>query len=197
MSSTNSSSGGKSATKLAVDHQATLDKGLKMKIKRTKPGTKTSEAKHEIVKAEQNGTSSLSSSADENNGNSNSSSNSSNKKHSSQSQSQAQQVASPTVQQQQQQQQQGTKRGSSGHRRDKTKEKATHHNQRDKNEHNSTSSSSNSSTSATDRGCSCTHEMQVNGIQQPCSSASCIRSRTSDQQINPLAQRLSNQNNSR
>lgn len=35
--------------------QATLDKGLKMKIKRTKTGTKTSEAKHEIVKAEQNG----------------------------------------------------------------------------------------------------------------------------------------------
>ena len=54
MSSTTNSSGGKSATKLSVDHQATLDKGLKMKIKRTKPGTKTSEAKHEIVKAEQN-----------------------------------------------------------------------------------------------------------------------------------------------
>lgn len=35
--------------------KATLDKGLKMKIKRTKTGTKTSEAKHEIVKAEQNG----------------------------------------------------------------------------------------------------------------------------------------------
>lgn len=38
------------AAKLA-DHSATLDKGLKMKIKRTKPGTKTSEAKHEIVKS--------------------------------------------------------------------------------------------------------------------------------------------------
>lgn len=37
--------------------QATLDKGLKMKIKRTKPGTKSSEAKHEIVKSEQNGNS--------------------------------------------------------------------------------------------------------------------------------------------
>ncbi|XP_071444793.1 zinc finger protein 608-like [Hetaerina americana] len=35
----------------AVEHSATVDKGLKMKIKRTKPGTKTSEAKHEIVKA--------------------------------------------------------------------------------------------------------------------------------------------------
>jgi hypothetical protein len=56
MSSNASKTGSSSATKLAVDHQATLDKGLKMKIKRTKPGTKTSEAKHEIVKAEQNGT---------------------------------------------------------------------------------------------------------------------------------------------
>lgn len=37
--------------KLAVEHSATVDKGLKMKIKRTKPGTKTSEAKHEIVKS--------------------------------------------------------------------------------------------------------------------------------------------------
>lgn len=43
--------------KMAVEHSATVqDKGLKMKIKRTKPGTKTSEAKHEIVKpGEQNG----------------------------------------------------------------------------------------------------------------------------------------------
>lgn len=46
---------GKTGNKVSIDHQATLDKGLKMKIKRTKPGTKTSEAKHEIVKAEQNG----------------------------------------------------------------------------------------------------------------------------------------------
>lgn len=46
------------AAKLAVEHSATVDKGLKMKIKRTKPGTKTSEAKHEIVKSneQQNGT---------------------------------------------------------------------------------------------------------------------------------------------
>ncbi|KAK9875254.1 hypothetical protein WA026_007647, partial [Henosepilachna vigintioctopunctata] len=44
------------AAKMAVEHSATVDKGLKMKIKRTKPGTKTSEAKHEIVKSnEQNG----------------------------------------------------------------------------------------------------------------------------------------------
>ncbi|XP_059478774.1 zinc finger protein 608-like isoform X2 [Neocloeon triangulifer] len=49
--------GGSSSTKAvcpaaataAVEHSATVDKGLKMKIKRTKPGTK--EAKHEIVKA--------------------------------------------------------------------------------------------------------------------------------------------------
>ncbi|KAK9497852.1 hypothetical protein O3M35_003764 [Rhynocoris fuscipes] len=34
----------------AVEHQATVDKGLKMKIKRTKPGTK-----HEIVKSGENG----------------------------------------------------------------------------------------------------------------------------------------------
>ncbi|XP_036232973.2 zinc finger protein 608 isoform X2 [Bactrocera oleae] len=45
------SGSGKSNSKMSIDHQATLDKGLKMKIKRTKPGTKTSEAKHEIVKA--------------------------------------------------------------------------------------------------------------------------------------------------
>lgn len=47
----------KSNSKMSIDHQATLDKGLKMKIKRTKPGTKSSEAKHEIVKAtdQQNG----------------------------------------------------------------------------------------------------------------------------------------------
>lgn len=55
MSSTSSGSGNSKAMKLAVDHQATLEKGLKMKIKRTKPGTKTSEAKHVIVKSEQNG----------------------------------------------------------------------------------------------------------------------------------------------
>lgn len=39
------------AGKMAIEHSATVDKGLKMKIKRTKPGTKTSEAKHEIVKS--------------------------------------------------------------------------------------------------------------------------------------------------
>ncbi|KAJ9591804.1 hypothetical protein L9F63_001621, partial [Diploptera punctata] len=55
MSSTASGAGGKTG-KMAVEHSATVDKGLKMKIKRTKPGTKTSEAKHEIVKpGEQNG----------------------------------------------------------------------------------------------------------------------------------------------
>ncbi|EGI66851.1 Zinc finger protein 609 [Acromyrmex echinatior] len=52
--------------KMAVEHSATVDKGLKMKIKRTKPGTKTSEAKHEIVKSNEiNGTVS---SQDSNNG---------------------------------------------------------------------------------------------------------------------------------
>lgn len=55
MSSNTAGQAAKAGNKVAIDHQATLDKGLKMKIKRTKPGTKTSEAKHEIVKAEQNG----------------------------------------------------------------------------------------------------------------------------------------------
>lgn len=54
MSST-TNSGTKGASKVSIDHQATLDKGLKMKIKRTKTGTKTSDSKHEIVKSEQNG----------------------------------------------------------------------------------------------------------------------------------------------
>lgn len=185
MSSTTSNTSGKSATKLAVDHQATLDKGLKMKIKRTKPGTKTSEAKHEIVKAEQNGSSSLSSiNSDANTINSISN----NKKHSTQSQSQTQQVVNSNMSQQQQQ---GTKRGSSGHRRDKTKEKTAHHNPREKNEHNSSSGNSSSSTSSgSDRVCKCTLEIQANGISQTCSNISCIRSRTADHL------RLSNQNNS-
>jgi len=87
---------------MSIDHQATLDKGLKMKIKRTKPGTKTSEAKHEIVKAEQNGTTS---STDDSN-----SSNSGSKKHSQVITPSPVTVPTPP---------QGTKRGSSGHRRDK------------------------------------------------------------------------------
>lgn len=49
--SNSGSNSNKQNNKMSIDHQATLDKGLKMKIKRTKPGTKTSEAKHEIVKA--------------------------------------------------------------------------------------------------------------------------------------------------
>ncbi|CAH1975028.1 unnamed protein product [Acanthoscelides obtectus] len=44
--------GATAASKMHIEHSATTtDKGLKMKIKRTKPGTKTSEAKHEIVKS--------------------------------------------------------------------------------------------------------------------------------------------------
>ncbi|KAG5675628.1 hypothetical protein PVAND_005516 [Polypedilum vanderplanki] len=54
MSSVNNSNSSKNLSKLSMDHQATLDKGLKMKIKRTKTG-KTSESKHEIVKNESNG----------------------------------------------------------------------------------------------------------------------------------------------
>ncbi|XP_022913937.2 zinc finger protein 608 isoform X1 [Onthophagus taurus] len=55
--SANPNTSTKNAAKMAIEHSATVDKGLKMKIKRTKPGTKSSEAKHEIVKSnEQNGT---------------------------------------------------------------------------------------------------------------------------------------------
>lgn len=52
-----SAAGGPAKGKLAIEHSATVDKGLKMKIKRTKPGTKSSEVKHEIVKSgeQQNG----------------------------------------------------------------------------------------------------------------------------------------------
>lgn len=74
MSSNASGQGaGKAGNKLAIDHQATLDKGLKMKIKRTKPGTKTSEAKHEIVKAEQQQNGALSGADDSNSSSSGSS----------------------------------------------------------------------------------------------------------------------------
>ncbi|XP_011503832.1 PREDICTED: zinc finger protein 608 [Ceratosolen solmsi marchali] len=44
-------SGTNLCNKMAVEHSATVDKGLKMKIKRTKPGTKSNEIKHEIVKS--------------------------------------------------------------------------------------------------------------------------------------------------
>lgn len=53
MSTMSNLSGSKNSAKLSIDnHQATLDKGLKMKIKRTKMGNKTSDSKHEIVKSE-------------------------------------------------------------------------------------------------------------------------------------------------
>ncbi|KAG8288665.1 hypothetical protein J6590_013956 [Homalodisca vitripennis] len=81
--------------KLAVEHSATVDKGLKMKIKRTKPGTKTSEAKHEIVK-----------SGEQQNGSTNSG-----EKHAGNSASAS---ASASA---------GVKRNSSGHRRDKARDK--------------------------------------------------------------------------
>lgn len=41
-----------SAAAAAVEHQATVDKGLKMKIKRKNVGSKSSEAKHEIVQSD-------------------------------------------------------------------------------------------------------------------------------------------------
>lgn len=110
--------------KMHIEHSATADKGLKMKIKRTKPGTKTSEAKHEIVKSnEQNGnvdqidmkttTSAGKHNVPTNNVPSPASINSNNSTNNS-------------------------KRGSSGHRRDKTRDK-----------HNSSTLSSLSSSSST------------------------------------------------
>lgn len=182
-------SAGKTATKMAMDHQATLDKGLKMKIKRTKPGTKTSEAKHEIVKAELNGTAGAL--IDDTNNTS-----AGNKKHSQITATSpavattpvltatAAATTTPT------QTAQGTKRGSSGHRREKTREKSIHSSsssssQRDKNEHNSINSSS----------CQCTtHELQVNGVQTPCSSLNCIKNRTTDLSNNSNSQRINTGN---
>lgn len=171
---------GKAGTKISIDHQS-----LKMKIKRTKPGTKTSEAKHEIVKADmQNGGSGGAiSGADD----SSSSTGSSGKNQ--RTGSNAQQpaagaavvsaagttaaTASSTVSASATSVSQATKRGSSGHRRDKTKEK-TLHSQRDKSDqqqHNSlsgataavsasqnndrTSSSSSSSSSTSTSSLSC------------------------------------------
>ncbi|KAF5291364.1 hypothetical protein FQA39_LY03515 [Lamprigera yunnana] len=121
----------KTSAKMAIEHSATVDKGLKMKIKRTKPGTKTSEAKHEIVKSnEQNGnaegaelkgvskhpvtssipnsglTSSSSSSGNSSGSNCSSSSSSCSSSSSSSSSSSG-----------------SSKRGSSGHRRDKIRDK--------------------------------------------------------------------------
>ncbi|KAL6952769.1 hypothetical protein U1Q18_049735, partial [Sarracenia purpurea var. burkii] len=53
----NANAGAGGVSQSTVEHSATVDnKSLKMKIKRTKSGSKSSEAKHEIVKSnEQNG----------------------------------------------------------------------------------------------------------------------------------------------
>ncbi|CAG5100146.1 Protein of unknown function [Cotesia congregata] len=124
--------------KMAVEHSATVDKGLKMKIKRTKTGTKTSETKHEIVKSNEingtssnqdgNGNSTSSNSSTSSSGSSTSSSSSTSSQNSdvptgnSSSSSNKSKPHSPasgppassTV---------GSKRGSSGHRRDKARDK--------------------------------------------------------------------------
>lgn len=189
MSSTPSGQGaGKAGTKISLDHQS-----LKMKIKRTKPGTKTSEAKHEIVKADmQNG---AISGADD----SSSSTGSSGKGQRTPSTSSpailtananasANSSANSTPQ--------STKRGCSSHRRDKTKEKTSHssHSQRDKNEQQS---HNNSSSQNNDRTCSCSHDGQVNGsTQTPCSNGSCVRNRTLDATNLPLVQRISSNSQS-
>lgn len=118
-----SAQGGK--PKMAVEHSATVDKGLKMKIKRTKPGTKTSEAKHEIVKSnEQNG--SVDSTNNINSTGPASAQAATEKqvptgKHN----QNQQQSAAPNQLPNAVHNQNSAKRGSSGHRRDKTKDKQT------------------------------------------------------------------------
>lgn len=185
MSSTPSGQGaGKAGTKISIDHQS-----LKMKIKRTKPGTKTSEAKHEIVKADmQNG---AISGADDSSSSTSSSGKSARTPLTSSpailtaSATTAATSANSTPQ--------TTKRGCSGHRRDKTKEK-TSHSQRDKSEQLSQQQQShnNSSSQNNDRTCTCSHDGQVNGsTQTPCSNGSCIRNRTMDTTNSPLVQRIS------
>ncbi|XP_011314594.1 zinc finger protein 608 isoform X2 [Fopius arisanus] len=134
--------------KMAVEHSATVDKGLKMKIKRTKPGTKTSEAKHEIVKSNEiNGTSSSSASSQDATGNSSSSNSSTSSSTSSTSSSSSSSVSSQNsiaevtsnnssssnkskphspasaTSGAQATSTAGSKRGSSGHRRDKARDK--------------------------------------------------------------------------
>lgn len=188
MSSTPSGQGaGKASTKISLDHQS-----LKMKIKRTKPGTKTSEAKHEIVKADmQNGTIS---GADDS---SSSTSSSGKSQRTPLTSSPAILTASATAAATSANSTpQTTKRGCSGHRRDKTKEK-TSHSQRDKNEQSSQQqqqSHNNSSSQNSDR-CTCSHDGQVNGSSQtPCSNGSCIRNRTMDTNTMPLVQRIPSNN---
>lgn len=177
-----------------------------MKIKRTKPGTKTSEAKHEIVKAELNGTAS---SDDSNNSNS-----VNNKKHGQQ-QSTAipsQQIAAGPVSGSPAAITPTNKRGNSSHRRDKTRDKMSH-SQRDKggagNGNGAANSTNdvhgNASTANSDRSCGCPHDMNGNsngGILQSCGSQSCIRIRATDPLSTSasLAQRVTpsaTQNNSK
>lgn len=187
MSSTPSGQGaGKAGTKISLDHQS-----LKMKIKRTKPGTKTSEAKHEIVKADmQNGA--ISGADDSSSSTSSSGKGQRTPLTSSPAILTANATAAATSANSTPQ---TTKRGCSGHRRDKTKEK-TSHSQRDKNEqlsqqHNNSSSQNN------DRTCACSHDGQVNGsTQAPCSNGSCIRNRTMDATNMPLVQRISSNSQS-
>lgn len=191
MSSTPSGQGaGKAGTKISLDHQS-----LKMKIKRTKPGTKTSEAKHEIVKADmQNGA--ISGADDSSSSTSSSGKGQRTPLTSSPAILTANATAAATSANSTPQ---TTKRGLSGHRRDKTKEK-TSHSQRDKNEQLSQQqqqSHNNSSSQSNDRTCTCSHDGQVNGsTQAPCSNGSCIRNRTMDATNIPLVQRISSNSQS-
>jgi hypothetical protein len=150
-----------------------------MKIKRTKTGTKTSEAKHEIVKAEQNG---ATTSSDEG-----TAATLNNKKHS---QIPVSPVPGSPI---------ANKRGTSGHRKDKVrisshngspiineflfyqKQDKISHSQRDKSDLSANSTGN-------DRNiCGCGSEMTTSGLQSTCTNMSCVKSRSNEMS---LAQRL-------
>jgi hypothetical protein len=59
---------------------------------------------------------------------------------------------------------------------------------RDKSEHNSTQNN--------EKPCNCSHEIQINGIQTPCTNVSCIKNRIdqSPAVAAPLSQRMINAN---
>uniref|UniRef100_A0A336KAU8 CSON004388 protein n=1 Tax=Culicoides sonorensis TaxID=179676 RepID=A0A336KAU8_CULSO len=169
-SGNNKTAGKLTATASAVDHQATLDKGLKMKIKRTKPGTKTSEAKHEIVKAEQNGAAS----GLDSDTNSSSGGSSNGKKQQQQNTLPVPAVGSLVVPVTPNSvgtttTPQSNKRGSSSHRRDKQKDK------KEKSDHNSTNPSNITTSTSSPTTCNCPSEtVAVNGVASlTCSSSVC------------------------
>ncbi|CAG9863123.1 unnamed protein product [Phyllotreta striolata] len=149
----NAGSGGAQASKaqatakMHIEHSATADKGLKMKIKRTKPGTKTSEAKHEIVKSnEQNGVADQGDAKGVQKHGANAAVNSATNALSPSGVAAAAAAAAAAVVS-------TTKRGSSGHRRDKVRDK---HSSSSSNSSNSSSSSDKSSSSSQSKGATAT-----------------------------------------